>query len=277
MRSFEIFQQYEKTLWQLKDIPWDQLDRKNLEGWEIDYVRAAVMGEATFLGGLHTFLNEAVDDYDFSCFASIWSNQELQHHIALRTWLKALDADVDQAPVDAMRPPFPVGNSLAQTLCTNVVSELLVCHMYHHISDRIKDPVLALILRNASGDEGRHAQGFAHYAKRRLKAHPEELVSVLETLYFYTGNKQLAVRHPSSVFKGELPPELGKEHVTIDVGLDYFYLREDSQSEALRQRIFRTFSTMTGLTLDSPRSIRKAIGDALRNKRETTASAELVQ
>jgi hypothetical protein len=272
MESFEIFTRYQRTNWTFQDLPWGELDRARISADDIKFARAAVMGEATFIGGLHTFLNEGHDDYDLSCFASIWAYQELQHHFAFRTWLQRLDADVDQRPVEAMRPPFPVGRSLAQTLCTNIISELVICHVYHQMSLRVTDPVLRAIFVHASGDEGRHAQAFAHYTRCELARHPAELATVLETLYFYAGDRRRAVRHPSSVFKGELPPELAG-HDTIDVGLEYFAGLDENKLDSLRRRVFQTFSTLTGCALDSPRAIRAALSEALRTREQLLTRA----
>ena len=271
MESFEIFNRYQRTNWDLQDLPWASFDRDKVTDEEIQFARAAVMGEATFVGGLHTFLNEGMGDYDLSCFAAIWAYQELQHQFAFRSWLKRLDADVDQKPVDAMRPPFPVGHSLAQTLCTNIISELVICHVYYQMSQRVTDPVLRAIFLNASGDEGRHARAFAHYTGDQLAKHPEELATVLETLYFYAGDRRRSVRHPSSVFKGELPPELAG-HITIDAGLEYFAGLDENKMDSLRKRVFQTFSSLTGSTLDSPRAIRAALAEALKARDRLMAS-----
>jgi hypothetical protein len=89
---------------------------------------------------------------------------------------------------------------------------------------------------------------------------------VLETLYFYAGDRSRAVRHPSNVFKGELPEHL-RGHITIDAGLDHFAALEENGMEQLRQRVFRTFSALTGQELDGPRAVRRALGAALRAPR----------
>jgi len=159
--------------------------------------------------------------------------------------------------VKATRQPYPPGITPAATLATNVISELTVCHAYHHTAAQIKEPVLGLILQNASRDEARHAKAFNYYAQRRLAKHPSELESVLETLYVYAADEQHPLKHPVSVFKGDLP-EL-QSHETIDDGLAYFAQISDEHVEKLRRQIFMAFSHLTGLKLLTPLDVRREL------------------
>lgn len=273
MRSYEIFHRYEKTWWNLRELPWDQLGKNSITDQDVQFAQAAVLGEATFLPGLHSFLHGGNDDYDLSAFVSIWAYQELQHHFAFRTWLERAGVEVKQEKVDRMRPPFPEGHTLAQTLCSNIIGELVVCQSYAQVADHTADPVLQLIFRNASADEGRHARGFSDYTKMQIQRDPSALLSVLETLYFYAGDKREPVRHPSGVFKGQLPEELEGE-LSISEGFEMFDNVAKIDNDRLRNRVFGTFSALTGYELDSPRSIRRAIADTLKkSKGQENASA----
>ncbi|HEU5322492.1 MAG TPA: ferritin-like domain-containing protein, partial [Methylomirabilota bacterium] len=205
MHSFEVFHRYERSSWTLGGIPWGRLARDRVRPEYVTLAKSAVMGECNSIAAVHGFLNEFVDDYDFSAYVSIWGYQELQHHYAFRTWLKYVGVDVDPRPVAATRAPYPPGITPASTLATNVISELTVCHVYHFVSDHVEEPVLRQVLRRASQDEARHASEFFHYAKRRLERYPAEVQSVLETLYVYTTDPARVIKHPVSVFKGALP------------------------------------------------------------------------
>lgn len=261
MHSFDVFHQYERHHWQLRDIDFAAIRRDLVRPEYITLARSAVMGESNVIAAVHGFLNEFVDDYDFSTFAAIWGYQEVQHHYAFKTWLQAVDADVDAKPVEAMREPYAPGTTPSATLATNIISELTVNHIYKAVARKVEEPVLRTILSNASRDEAGHAREFIHYARKRLERKPEELPSVLETLYVYTGSK--AIRHPVSVFKDGLD-ELA-EHETIDTGFQFFLdeVASEGELDELHGKIRRTFSSLTGLDLSSNGRVRRALAEAL--------------
>jgi hypothetical protein len=122
----------------------------------------------------------------------------------------------------------------------------------------VEEPVLRHILLHTSQDEARHAREFRHFTERRLEEHPEEMASVLETLYVYTADPDQKIKHPVSVFKGALPELEGIE--TIDTGFDLFRsLRSEEGLRRLRAKIFQTFELVTGYDLDRPAAIRRAL------------------
>ncbi|WP_239334340.1 ferritin-like domain-containing protein [Frankia sp. CiP3] len=261
MHSYDVFRQYERHQWRLADLPLDQIDRDLVRPDHVTMARSAVMGEANSIAAQHGFLNEFVDDYDFSAFVTIWGYQELQHHYAFRAWLEALNIPVDTAPVDAMREPYAPGSTPAATLATNIVSELTVNHVYRALSDWVTEPVLRTIMRTASRDEAAHAREFIHFTRRRLAGHPDELPSVLETLHVYTSDAR--IKHPVGVFKSELPELQG--HETIDTGFEFFLTRIAGAGELdrLHVKIRRAFGTLTGLDLGSGARIRRALAESL--------------
>jgi len=224
----------------------------------VTLARSAVMGECNSIAALHGFLNELPDDYDFGAFSSIWGYQELQHHYAFRTWLEEIGEPVDERAVGATRPAYPPGSTPAATLATNIISELTVCHVYSGLAVEVEEPVLRFILLHASQDEARHAREFRHFTERRLEQHPEEMASVLETLYVYTSDPDQKIKHPVSVFKGALPELEGIE--TIDTGFELFRsLKSEEGMQRLRSKIFQTFKLVTGYDVERPAAIRRAL------------------
>jgi hypothetical protein len=219
------------------------------------------MGECNSIAALHGFLNESVEDYDFSAYASLWGTQELQHHFAFRTYLARVGAEVAPGAVEAMRAPYPPGRTHAATLATNIISELTVCRVYSELSKVVEEPVLKRILSLLSQDEARHAREFLHYTRRRIEAFPAELPSVLETLYVYVADPDKAIKHPVSVFKGDLPELRG--HETIDDGFDYFQALDASHRGRLVDKLLATFSSLTGFQLTSPASVRRALATVI--------------
>lgn len=259
MHSFELFNNYEKHEWRLNEIPWANIDRAQIKPEYVKLARSAVMGECNSIAALHGFLNESMDEYDFAAYASIWGYQEIKHHYAFKTWLQQLGEDVEESRVEAMRAAYPPGITFAATLATNIISELTVCHVYGRLSSHVKEPVLANILALAAQDESRHAREFTHYCKRRIERHPREKPSVLETLYVYVADPQKLVKHPVSVFKGDLPQLVGGE--TIDDGFAYFLEIEEDNLSRLQSTIMNRFSMMTGHSMDRPAAIRRALAE----------------
>jgi hypothetical protein len=262
LHSFDIFQMYEKTQWQLHDVHWGEIRPELARPEYITLAKSAVMGECNSIAAVHGFLNEFVDDYDFSAFVCLWGFQELQHHFVFRSWLEHLGVHMDSRPIEATREPYPPGTTRASTLATNVISELTVNSVYRSLSGRVEEPVLKDIMMRASQDEARHAREFIYFARRRLSQHPNELPSLLETLYLYTADMERRVKHPVSVFKGGQPELAGFE--TIDDGFAYFQASGDgNELLQLRGRIFRAFSNLTGVRLERPADVRKALAEAL--------------
>lgn len=261
LHSYQVFTSYQHATWEMRHIPWHEFDPGLVRPEHVVFVKSAIVGESNSVAALHGLLNEFDDDYDFSAFASIWGYQEFQHHLAFMSWLRMAGHDIPYQKINAMRAPYPPGVTRAATLATNVICEVLANHAYKCVSRAVGEPVLVKILKRASGDESRHAMEFAHYCARRLETHPEELGSVLETLYLYMGTTRELYRHPVSRFKGDLP-EL-EDSESIDEMFAYFAEVDDGGVEWERccQQLFDVFSTLTGRPLSKMADVRRAIAE----------------
>ncbi len=261
MHSYDVFRHYERLHWKLGDLDLDSIDPRLVRPEYVTLAKSATMGESNVIAAVHGFLDEFVDDYDFSTFAVVWGFQEVQHHYAFRAWLAALGESVDDTAVHAMRAPYAPGTTPSATLATNIISELTVNHVYRTMSRWVDEPVLRRLLLEASRDEAGHAREFIHYTAERLARRPEELPSVLETLYVYSSEAR--IKHPVSTFKSGIT-ELG-EHATIDTGFELFLeqIADDGELEVLHDKVRRTFAGITGLDLSSNAKVRRALADAI--------------
>ncbi|HJQ48342.1 MAG TPA: ferritin-like domain-containing protein [Amycolatopsis sp.] len=261
MHSLDVFRHYDRGHWRLATLPLDEIDRSLVKPEYVTLVKSAVMGESNVIAAVHGFLNEFADDYDFSAFAVIWGYQEVQHHYAFTSWLQAVGETVDRRAVEAMRVPYDPGTTPSATLATNIVSELTVNHVYRAVSAWVAEPVLKDLLLRASRDEAGHAREFRHFAAKRLEKHPEELASVLETVYFYTADEK--IKHPVGVFKSGLD-ELA-ETETIDTGFELFLdtIAAGGELDELQGKIRSAFGSLTGLDLSSNGAVRRALAKAL--------------
>jgi rubrerythrin len=261
MHSFDVFRHYERVHWKLADLAIDSIDQAAVRPEYVTLAKSATMGESNVIAAVHGFLNEFVDDYDFSTFAVVWGYQEVQHHYAFRAWLAAVGERVADEAVTAMREPYAPGTTPSATLATNIISELTVNHVYRSVSAWVEEPVLKSLLLNASRDEAGHAREFIHYATQRLRRKPEELPSVLETLYVYSSEAR--IKHPVSTFKAGIS-ELS-EMETIDTGFELFLetVAADGELDVLQDKIRRTFAGITGLDLSSNARVRRALAEAI--------------
>lgn len=261
MYAFDVFTHYEKNHWNLWEVDFSAVELDNVEQPYVTIARSGAMGESNVIAAVHGFMNEFVDDYDFSTFAVVWGYQEVQHHCMFRRWLEAVGQPLDDSKVAAMRQPYDPGTTPAATLATNVISELTVNHVYKRVASVVKEPVLKQLLSNASVDEAGHAREFIGYCKRRLASYPRELPSVLETLYFYTAENE--IKHPVSVFKGGLT-ELS-DYETIDDGLDMFLsdIADEGELAALQGKIRRVFGTMLDRDLATSGRVRRALAEVV--------------
>jgi len=261
MHSYDVFRHYERLHWKLADLDFSRVDRAAVKPAYVTLAKSATMGESNVIAAVHGFLNEFVDDYDFSTFAVVWGNQEVQHHYAFRGWLEAIGERVDDRAVGAMREPYAPGTTPSATLATNIISELTVNHVYRRLSAWVTEPVLAQLLLNASRDEAGHAREFIAYIAARLARKPGELPSVLETLYVYLADG--AIKHPVSTFKSGLS-ELA-ETDTIDTGFELFLEQaaDAGELDELHGKIRRTFARLTGCDLSSNARVRRALAEAI--------------
>ncbi|WP_067865164.1 ferritin-like domain-containing protein [Nocardia shimofusensis] len=261
MHSYDVFRHYERLHWRLTDLELDAVDTALVRPEYVTLAESAAMGESNVIAAVHGFLDEFVDDYDFSTFAVVWGFQEVQHHYAFRAWLGAVGHRVDDEAVRAMRAPYAPGTTPAATLATNIISELTVNHVYRAVAAWVQEPVLKNLLLKASRDEAGHAREFIHYATERLKRRPDELPSVLETLYVYSSEAK--IKHPVSTFKAGISE--GGDHATIDTGFELFLAQvaADGELDALHDKVRRTFAGITGLDLSSNARVRRALADAL--------------
>lgn len=261
MHSYDVFTHYERMHWRLTDLDFGSIDPAAVRPEYVTLAKSATMGESNVIAAVHGFLNEFVDDYDFSTFAVVWGYQEVQHYYAFRGWLEAVGERVDDRAVGAMREPYAPGTTPSATLATNIISELTVNHVYRRLASWVTEPVLAQLLLNASRDEAGHAREFIRYTADRLARKPAELPSVLEILYVYMADG--AIKHPVSTFKSGLNELAGT--ATIDTGFELFLgqAADAGELELLQAKIRRTFGSLTGRDLSSNARVRRALAEAI--------------
>jgi hypothetical protein len=261
MHTAEAFKQFERNHWKLTDVDFSAIRHDLIKPEHLSFAKGAVMGESNVIAAVHGYLNEFVDDFDFSTFAVIWGYQEIQHYLMFRCWLEAVGENVDEARVASMRAPYDPSPTPSATLATNVISELTVNHIYRRLAGAVQEPVLSTLLRNASRDEAGHAREFIYFCRTRLAKHPEETASVLETLYLYTSDRR--IKHPVSVFKGGLA-EL-QDHETVDTAFELFlgHVAATGELDVLQGKIRRVFGQIVDQDLSTMAKVRRALATVI--------------
>ena len=116
------------------------------------------------------------------------------------------------------------------------------------MADRLIQPRLGQILRYMAADESRHAVAFASFGRRYLEAEPTALRPVLEMAYFWLSDPS-ATRHPADHFY---------PGAAVEFRIDKVPVARAVLSRADR-KIFGYLSEMTGLDLQSPRDLKRAL------------------
>ena len=262
MHSIDVFRHYERNHWRLSDVDFGAIRRDLVRPEYVTMARSSVMGESNVVAAVHGFLNEFVDDYDFSSFAVVWGYQEVQHHNAFRAWLRELGRGRRRR----------AGGGDAGAVRAGHHAERHAGHQHHLRADRqprLQEPGP---LRRGAGAAGADAQrqpgrgrrtpaSSSTTAAQRLRRHPDELASVLETLYVYTADTR--IKHPVSMFKdslAELP-----DHETIDTGFELFLeqVADAGELAELQAKIRKTFAGLTDLDLSSNSRVRRALAEQL--------------
>lgn len=175
-----LYDRHERARWSPYDDvpPLTEIDRRRIDPEMVDGLAALARVEFSSVPAILDLLRVFADDPDVTAWLSIWFAEEVRHHLVLRRWTTAAGYDPGQLIPPLFRPelgePPP-----AATLAVNVIGEIRTTRLYAAMAEQCREPVLAALLRRVSGDEGRHAQGFAHYARRSVERDPERAVPVI--------------------------------------------------------------------------------------------------
>lgn len=161
--------------WTLEDIPWDKFDRTKVDPETMAIVKAASMVEHNS-GDYGAYLGRVFhDDPEFQSAASGWSEEEVQHGLALRRWAELADSDFDFDKAfgnfrDAYHAEdgFGLAADLAESnrgsrsreLIYRCVVETATSSFYSALYDSVDEPVLKEICRNIATDEIHHYKLF---------------------------------------------------------------------------------------------------------------------
>lgn len=196
----EIFDWFELTRWDWKDIDLSAIQKDLLTEAELAILRESAIIEFGTLPGAHNFLREWADEYSFSSWALSWGAEEARHSLLQSRYLRAIGVEVEAKHAMYKRDPYPIGHNRAATLMMNIVSEARAAEYYLELSRLTKEPVLKEIWKLLGRDESRHCKAFAFFCKEECQADRANLAPVLEMAYVFCADRANGVKHPAGHF-----------------------------------------------------------------------------
>src|SRR5216684_1210163 len=142
----QFFATHERMLWKLSDLPWDRIDRHQLDTGTVAAVQAAMLVESHNPVYASTLLGKFRLDYKMTNFLAVWTYEEFKHFAGLKTYLEATDS-VPPAALQAELAATRAGDWLIPDHYTDImmatyamVQELVTGIFYKNFALRVKEP-----------------------------------------------------------------------------------------------------------------------------------------
>lgn len=240
----ELFVKHERVRWSpLTDIPpMSRIDPSKIDDRMLDDLVVLAKAEFSSIPAIADLLRIFRGNADLTAWLSIWFAEEVRHHLVLRQWAAAAGRDAQSMIPETLDPQLGTPPAAA-TLAVNVLGEIRTCRLYAAMAAATDEPVLGALLRKVAGDEGRHAQGFAHYARKIVEHDPKSRVSVLRVgQVWYDPTSHL--RHANPAAENYQTPQ-----VATDIAELYIrYVDAEREGHA----VATIFSDICGLDIGSP-------------------------
>lgn len=234
----------ETVRWKLGDIDWSRIHPSVVAPDLRMLVREMAFSEHATYSATQRFLQDFYDDVDVTRWIAIWFYEETRHPHVLMRWLATCGEILPADFVARARVSTPFMKSRTGTLVTNVISEVTAAHAYDTLARTSKEPVLAQIARNISGDEARHAASFYRFARARIEGaeKPErERLDGLKVLSAWLSGGA-SVTHPVNQMLQRLEESPPAAVTGIDFG-------------SVQSRVIRIVGLMIDLPLRTPADV----------------------
>jgi len=195
-----IFDWFETTKWDWRELDLSQIRRDLLTEPEIDILQESAIIEFGTLPGAHNFLREWADEYSFSSWALSWGAEEARHSLVQCRYLHEIGIEVRAKHALYKREPYPIGENRAATLMMNIISESRAAEYYKTLARLTREPVLRTIWRLLGRDESRHARAFFVFCKELVDSAEENAVAAVQMAYVWLADRRRGVKHPAGFF-----------------------------------------------------------------------------
>ena len=109
----KIFDWFETTRWDWKDVSFDDVKPELLNAAEVDYLTQAAIIEFGTLPGAHNFLREWEGETSFSSWALMWGAEEARHSLVQARYLDRIGVKVRSKHALYKRETYPIGDTRA--------------------------------------------------------------------------------------------------------------------------------------------------------------------
>lgn len=196
----KIFDWFETTRWDWKEIDFDRVQPDLLGKAEIDHLAEAAIAEFGTLPGAHNFLREWDGETSFSSWALMWGAEEARHSLVQARYLDKIGVKVRSKHALYKREPYPIGDSQIGTLVMNIISEARASQTYRHLAADTKEPVIRQIWKLLSHDEARHCRAFTVFSEELCDDNLENQIAALKMSYIWLADRGEGVKHPAGFF-----------------------------------------------------------------------------
>lgn len=196
----KIFDWFETTRWDWKDINFDEVRPDLLDPSEIDYLAEAAIIEFGTLPGAHNFLREWEGETSFSSWALMWGAEEARHSLVQARYLDRIGVKVRSKHALYKREPYPIGDSHAGTLVMNIISEARASELYKRLAAQTQEPVIKRIWKLLSHDESRHCRAFYVFSQELCDVSKANQIAALKMGYVWLADRSEGLKHPAGHF-----------------------------------------------------------------------------
>lgn len=196
----KIFDWFETTRWDWKDISLNGIDPGLLTAREVEHLTEAAIIEFGTLPGAHNFLREWEGETSFSSWALMWGAEEARHSLVQARYLDKLGVKVRSKHALYKREPYPMGDTRTGTLVMNIISEARASELYKRLAMHTREPVIKRIWKLLSHDESRHCRAFYVFSKELCENDRANQIAALKMGYIWLADRSDGLKHPAGFF-----------------------------------------------------------------------------
>lgn len=246
-----IFDWFETTRWNWKEIKLDELNPELLRDDERDYLMEAAIIEFGTLPGAHNFLREWEGETSFSSWALQWGAEEGRHSLVQARYLDQLGIKVRSKHALYKREPYPMGDTWAGTLMMNIISEARASEYYRRLAANTNEPVIKRIWKLLGRDEARHCHAFYVFSKELCDGNKDNQIAALKMAYIWLADRSEGIKHPAGHFY---------PHSTSAAGIRRIEKLVEGATDAADHRVTTLVRRLAeDDSIESPRDIKKKL------------------
>lgn len=251
----KIFDWFETTRWDWKELDLDRIDPELMNEEEIGFLTEAAVIEFGTLPGAHNFLREWQGETSFSSWALMWGAEEARHSLVQARCLDKLGVKVRSKHALYKREPYPIGDTRVGTLMMNIISEARAAEFYRRLAKETREPVIRNIWKLLGRDESRHARAFYVFAQELCDHDRRNQVAALQMAYVWLADRSQGLKHPAGHFY---------PHSTSAEGLRRIESLQEGATDAADAKVLSMVRRLADdQSIESPRDVKRKLRSLL--------------